>query len=83
MKDEISIWHTALEDVNKRIVHKKYIFMDALDYINLYLFKDPKLSMQIYWKELLQRLHLASVTTLMRNLKWIQGISFGIETNNL
>lgn len=82
MKDEISTWHTALEDVNKRIVHKKYIFMDVLDYTNLFFFEDHKLAMQIYWKELLQRLHLASVTTLMRNLKWIQGIKLAVGSNN-
>lgn len=56
--------------------------MDVLDFTNLFVFEDSKLGMQIYWKELLQRLHLASVTTLMRNLKWMQGIRFGVETNN-
>ena len=55
--------------------------MDVLDFINLML-EDVPMSMQIYWTELLQRLHLASVTTLMRNEKWMQGIWFGVESNN-
>lgn len=82
LRNEINIWHTALEDINKRIVHRKYEFMDTLDYTNLFFFDDRKLGIQIYWKELLQRLHLASVTTLMRNFKWIRGIKFGVESNN-
>lgn len=81
MKEEIKIWCAALEDLNDKIVHKEYEFMDVLDFINLML-EDIPMSMQIYWTELLQRLHLVSVTTLMRNEKWMQGIWFGIEINN-
>jgi hypothetical protein len=80
--NQINIWYTTLEDINKRIVHRKYEFMDTLDYANLFFFDNSKLGIQIYWKELLQRLHLASITTLMRNFKWIQGIKFGVESNN-
>lgn len=81
MKEEIKIWCAVLEDINEKIVHKEYEFMDVLDFINLML-EDVPMSMQIYWTELLQWLHLASVTTLMRNEKWMQGIWFGVERNN-
>ena len=81
MREVIRIWQAALEDANKRIVHKEYVFIDDLDFANL-LLEDIKIGMKIYWQELLQRLHLASVTTLMRNQKWIQGICFGIEIDN-
>jgi hypothetical protein len=69
LKEE-KIWCAALEDINEKIVHKECEFMDVLDFINLML-EDVPMSMQIYWTKLLQWLHLASVTTLMRNEKWI------------
>ena len=83
MREEIKTWNMALEDVNKRIVHKEYGFMNNLDFINL-LFNDINtgMQMQIYWRELLQSLHLASVTALMRNQKWMQGVYYGTDYNN-
>ncbi|MCR3923508.1 MAG: hypothetical protein NUK65_13515, partial [Firmicutes bacterium] len=82
MKNDINIWYMALEEINKKIIHKKYTFISVPNYIESYFLKDSKKAMQIYWKELLQRLHLASVTSLMRNFKWIEGIKFGIDSNN-
>lgn len=41
-----------------------------------------KKEMQIYWLELLERLHLAATLSLLRHREWMQGIVAGIQMNN-
>lgn len=37
---------------------------------------------KIYWEEILQRAHWASITSLVRNLKWTKAVELSIENKN-
>ena len=74
-------------DVVGKIEHKKYQYTDLEGYMSLYvdgLSKgDIRESSKIYWQEILQRVHFAAVTSLIRTKKWLEGVVHGIEVKNL
>jgi len=63
------------------------------DYISLlkYTIKDPEKFSQLsivdvqrtYWSEILQRSHWAAISSIQRNLKWMDGISVSITQSNM
>lgn len=59
----------------------EYRFMDNDKHESL-LKTDMDKGMEIYWKELLYRLHLASTITIVRFDKWVQGIFLGAKYGN-
>lgn len=77
------MYHDAVE----RIEHKKYQYTDLEGYASIYvdgLSKgDIRESEKIYWQEILQRVHFASVISLIRSKKWLEGTVLGLESKNL
>lgn len=59
----------------------EYKFMDNEKHESL-LMSDMNRGMEIYWREILYRLHLASTITIVRFDKWIQGILLGAKYGN-
>lgn len=52
-----------------------------MTFINATL-SDVKVANKIYWDEILLRTHFASITSIMRNSKWLDGILYSIESSN-
>ena len=80
-------YYILYSDVVNIMEHKKYQYMDTNSYFGLYvegLFKGNVRDLQkIYWEEMLQRIHFAAVTSIIRSPKWLEGVRVGIETKNL
>jgi hypothetical protein len=71
----------TIDDIIRTNMHKKYLYVDNIEYHRLFL-EDPSKASQIYWKEILDRAHLTSLITILRNKKWINGIHIGTEKSN-
>ncbi|MDQ8736181.1 hypothetical protein [Paenibacillus sp. LHD-38] len=81
--DEIKMYGLLHKDVISKLIHKKYYYQSSETYANtLFNLRDVKQANKIYWEEILLRAHFASVTSIMRNEKWLSGIIMSIETNN-
>ncbi|MEK4511116.1 hypothetical protein [Paenibacillus sp. FSL K6-2524] len=81
--EQIKLFGLLHNDIIKKMVHKKYYYTSSGKYLNtLYNDRDIKLANKIYWDEMLLRAHFASVTSIMRNEKWLNGIILSIETCN-
>lgn len=80
-------YYAIYSDVVDRIEHKRYQYTDLEGYMSIYvdgLSKgDIRESQKIYWQEILQRVHFAAVTSLIRSKKWLEGAVLGLETKNL
>lgn len=65
---------------------KSYSFLDNSFYQELVTEEKIKnmdnLTNNIYWKELLQRVHMCSSISIIRNYKWLQGVSSAVENKN-
>ncbi len=76
-----------LNDMVSKLDNVKYYYMDTFSYaqsvLNDLTDGDISKSMQIYWREILLRVHFTALTSVLRNSKWINGIIFGIESSNL
>lgn len=59
-----------------------YRFIDNSEYQDLIHQKHVREANKVYVEELLYRCHLAAITTLLRNEKWMQGIASSVQHNN-
>lgn len=69
-----------------QIIHRypyaqKYTFIDNARYVET-LKKDVTAGNEIYCLELLFRAHIAAITTVLRNEKWIHGIDSALQESN-
>lgn len=69
----------SFEKLVNRITYK---FIPEQEYI-LVLKENPSEGMRIYWAEMLDRAHLAATTSMLRNKRWINGVVFAVENDNL
>lgn len=80
-------YYVIYSDVIEKIEHKNYQYTDLEGYMSIYvdgLSKgDIRESQKIYWQEIMQRVHFATVTSLIRSKKWLEGVVLGLETKNL
>jgi hypothetical protein len=70
-----------LYQLRDSIPQKKYGFMDIDHYENL-LTTNSKIANKQYMVELLERIHLSSCISILRNLKWFDGVKDGYKSNN-
>lgn len=82
VKDSIKHFELIHSEIVTKMSEKKYFYHDNLEFINQILNDQIGLAMQIYWKELLMRMHFASITSIMRNERWLKGINYSIMANN-
>jgi len=87
IRNEIAIFNNCYLDFVRRIEHKNYIYYNNASFAmmvgNEIFSGNIAESTQIYWKEILMRTHFTSVTSMLRNNKWINGIELSIESENL
>jgi hypothetical protein len=80
-------YYAIYSDVIEKIEHKKYQYTDLGGFSYIFidgLSKDDiRESQKIYWQEILQRVHFASVISLIRSHKWLEGVVLGVDTKNL
>lgn len=53
--------------------HVRYSFVDQEDFLARFPI-DPSEGMRVYWTEMLQRAHLAAVTSILRSRRWLKGV---------
>ncbi|EOU1139361.1 hypothetical protein C0L85_05430 [Clostridium perfringens] len=82
----IKCFQYYFDDILNNIEHKKYYYTDCESYMKLYVndmnSRDMSTSMQIYWKEILLRVHFTATTSIIRNQRWLSGVISGIENKN-
>lgn len=86
-RDILEQYYAIYSNVTEKIEHKSYQYTDLEGYLSMYVDElsrgDIRESQKIYWQEMLQRVHFASVTSLIRSKKWLEGTVLGLETKNL
>lgn len=70
-----------LDEINNSLEGNEYNFMKNLDYEEE-LEADIASGMKIYWSEMLQRCHLASSATLIRQKRWVEGVLSAASQEN-
>lgn len=70
-------------ELKKEIVPRKYFYIDNGTYMNKLLSGEISEAMQIYWREMLFRIHFVATSSILRNAEWIDGIVFGIQTSKI
>lgn len=81
IKEQFETYGYLHADIISKIVHKKYYYHTEATYLKN-LIENIKIANKIYWEEILLRSHFTSVTSILRNEKWLRGINVSIETNN-
>lgn len=82
IRETINIYKVLHSDLVSKMSHKKYYYNSTETYLSLLLSSNIKSANKIYWDEILLRAHFASVTSIMRNEKWLTGVELAIETSN-
>lgn len=86
-KDKIKAYYLMYSDVVNKIEHKKYQYTTIETFGSKFIEGlnkgDIREVEKIYWQEILLRVHFASVTSLIRTKKWLEGVVLGIESKNL
>lgn len=84
VKEVIEYYSDLTNKIDKEIDRKRYIYTihDNEFFANSFL-DNPTQLQKIYWEEILQRAHWAGLSSLIRNLKWTQGLKQAINDNNL
>jgi hypothetical protein len=77
--NEINIYLSVIDDIKKELTPIKLLFMSKDDFSKLKTIEDIQ---YIYWLELIERLFIASITTLLRNRKWFNSVLISIINNN-
>lgn len=78
-----AVYYSLLEKFSESNLERKYKIMDAGNYINNMFFERDKINhSQVYWSEMLQRLHLAATVSLLRAHRWMQGVVISAKTDN-
>jgi hypothetical protein len=71
-----------LDAINAFEHEYSYRFIDNSEYEELIHQKKVREANKVYVEELLYRCHIAAITTLFRNDKWVQGIVSALQHNN-
>ncbi|OMF05707.1 hypothetical protein MHI48_16920 [Paenibacillus sp. FSL H7-0942] len=85
---KVSKYEECMESMFKSFnqVKKSYSYLDNSFYKELVtielLQNKGNFTNYVYWTELLQRVHMCSSISLIRNYKWLQGVSIAVDNNN-
>lgn len=71
-----------MDSIISAVVGTHYTFKDFEDYKQI-INRNFKDGMRIYWTEILARAHIAAVTSILRNRRWIEGVLSAFEASNL
>lgn len=73
---------TMVDDLGLEDSKTRYFFMDEDEYEKL-LPREVGEAMQIYWVEILERAHIASVTATLRSRRWLSGVNLAYTDRNV
>lgn len=80
----LSSYNDIFNDIANKLSNVSYSYESNKSFCkNLYNKQNNKVSNRIIWNEILSRIHYASVTSILRECRWYNGIVFGINSNNL
>ena len=82
VKDSIKHFDLIHTEIISKMTNKKYFYQDNGGFLLQIINGEISLTMQNYWRELLMRTHFASITSIMRNERWLKGLNLSIITNN-
>lgn len=83
-KEYIKYYKDFINKFDKNIDRSRYLYtIYDNDYFKKTFTSNKEDFQRIYWEEILQRAHWSALSSLIRNLKWIRGVSDAIENNNL
>ncbi|MED3444688.1 hypothetical protein P4483_12300 [Bacillus thuringiensis] len=84
MINKIETYNCIYRDFLMKMKYKKYSYMNITRYINVSFFEEngAQKGNQIYWKEILLRAHYTATTSLIRNERWLEGMTFSIKSKN-
>jgi hypothetical protein len=68
-----------ISEINLKIKPIQYIFISEEEYSTA---KDLNDVTYIYWLEIIERCHILALTSLLRNLKWIEALCQAYANNN-
>src|SRR5688572_17463414 len=74
-------WIPPLQRVTSSLDGYRYSFVAEKQYASI-LAQDVPRGMEIYWREILYRAHLAAGTSLLRFDRWISGVRSAYESSN-
>src|SRR5262245_53834146 len=76
-------WYLGvIDDLIAHLQRPPYAFMDLSEFKRTHRASIAQ-GNNIYWTEMLARVHLTAVTALKRSRKWVDGIETALESNNL
>ncbi len=73
---------TMVDDLGSEHSTTRYFFMDDDEYEKL-SHRDVGEAMQIYWTEILERAHIASVTAILRSRHWLSSVNLAYADRNV
>ncbi len=83
----VELYYFYFTDIAHNMEHKKYYYLDEGTFMQAYIQGIAKgnlcKSMQMYWEEMLHRAHFAAATSILRNQRWLSGVKFGLDNNNI
>ncbi|MBD2755795.1 hypothetical protein [Spirosoma validum] len=82
-KEALSYYAELALTFDKKLDRSKYVYTihDNEKFREAFMDNPPQLQ-KVYWQEILQRAHWAGLSSLLRNLKWIDGVNTSIKENN-
>jgi hypothetical protein len=80
--DLIKHYSGIIKTIHKYQDRYEYFFMDNEEFCGLMMKKQFAITNAIYTQEILFRSHIAAITTIIRNEKWINGIILGLDNSN-
>jgi len=71
--------------VNAKLIKESNIRMNIMDSQThgRLLESDTTEAINVYWREILERIHELNIISVQRNLKWFEGIMLGVQYENL
>jgi len=82
VKDSIKYFDLIHSEIISKMTNKKYFYHDNGEFLLQIMNGEIGVAMQNYWRELLMRTHFASITSIMRNERWLKGLNLSMITNN-
>jgi len=77
--NEVNIYLATINHIENKLKPINLLFMSDEEFLKI---KSIKNMQYIYWLEMIERLFIASITTLLRNKKWFNSVLISILNHN-
>jgi hypothetical protein len=84
VKESISYFSNLAKEIETKVDLEKYVYIIYdTEYFKNTVSSDVANFQRVYWEEILQRAHWAGLSSLLRNIQWLKGVSLAIQKNDL